>query len=59
MLVDVTCPTCQQAIAVSTAQMQRGSVVSCPQCGHDILVAGRFLSDLFWAANNSRRDVLY
>jgi hypothetical protein len=39
--------------------MQRGSVVSCPQCGHDILVAGRFLSDLFWAANNSRRDVLY
>ena len=57
-VVDVDCPVCKERISLSMQQIRRGMVIDCPLCAGRLVASGRFLSEIFWAANNTRREAI-
>lgn len=52
MTIHVECPICRKELLLATQEVRRGLQLSCSHCAGEITVSGRFLSDIFWAANN-------
>lgn len=52
MTIHVECPICRKELLLATQEVWRGRQLFCSHCAGEITVSGRFLSDIFWAANN-------